>query len=95
MPAPQTVSVEKARQQQNELDASTQAPGVAAIEVPKNAAPGGHPLRCIEDDAEALAAYRGDDRAPGTPEDGLWHRNAWNQPVFVRGDSMPAAAGGR
>ena len=84
-----TVSAKKAEEQLAELQ-----PQPAEVkEAPKSAAPGSHPLRTVEDDAEALAQYRGKSATDAPPADGLWHRNAYGAPVFVPGDRMPS--GGR
>lgn len=81
-----TVSAKEAQKQLEEL----QPKPVPAAEAPKSAAPGTHPLRPVEDDAEALAQYQGVSGRKD-PEDGLWHRTAYGGTVFVPGDRMPAA----
>lgn len=91
MPAAGTVSTKEANKQLAEL----QPQPAETKEPPKSAAPGSHPLKCVEDDAEALQRYRGR-TAPGNEDKGgLWHRTSYGAPVFVKGDRFPSGSGSR
>lgn len=84
-----TVSAEKAREQLAEL----QPKPAETKEAPRSAAPGSHPLRTVEDDAEALARYRGESAKAKDPEDGLFHKTAYGGVVFIPGDRFPSGKG--
>lgn len=86
MPA-ETVSAKKAQEQMDELRPKPPE----APEAPKSAAAGTHPLKTVEDDAEALERYRGESARAKDPEDGLFHKTAYGGVVFVPGDRFPAS----
>lgn len=88
MPPTGTVSAKKAEEQMAEL----QPQPVEAKEPPKSAAPGSHPLRTVEDDAEALRRYRGASAEQPSDESGLWHTTAYGGRVFVPGDRFPSGS---
>lgn len=83
-----TVSTKEAEKQLAEL----QPQPAETKEPPRGTVPGSHPLKCVEDDAQALLRYQGANAPGAAPEEGLWHRTAYGAPVFVPGDKYPASA---